>query len=691
MTTDTPSGRIRIAQRVLGIAACALAAMFVLALARRPISSVDLGYHLAYGEVFWQTGRIVDDDTFIAPPIAAEAFGPDAELPPGARFDEDGHYRFPNANWLTQVILAGLYRAGGFGALNAALLALVAAILAAQAAIVHRLKVPWVALGPIWLVLGWVGHERFLLRPELFAFACLTWQTALLCGRTTWPRVAAFAAIQVLAVNLHSYWLLGAGVALAFAADAALRAAWARWVRKARPLPAELRRRLVLLGVLAAAMVPAAAIHPAGPSNAVFPFRTLDYLRAHDIAGQSDLGAKAELHPWETVGEFAAPFAPAAWDLPSTWVLAALLIAAVPAAAGLLAHRRWAEAAVLAAMSLAALSMRRNMILPALLAAPLIALAVALTAAAWRRRSRSAHALVAEGLVVAALAAVLAAGGIVAVMTNRFYLGQRRPLHFGGGASRLVLPLGPAAFLDANLPAPAPAYADQTISSSVLFFADRVTGVPALTNTWATPPARMERLFQLGAGQLPLSTLDDWGLDAVVLQGRPINQALIRGLLADDGWALVHVETWFCVFARRTEANAAMIARHEITRGSFDAGAFITACRRADPVEPMALRAGAGLLQVLGWHEGAVDLWDACLADPYVAKHFQEAWLNRGVCLAVRAGNRLRAGDRGGLDDLRAAESSFQRALAIRPDYEPAQKNLLQVRRDIQTVVSALR
>ncbi len=691
MTTDAPTRRGRIAQRALGIAACALAAMFVLALARRPTTSVDLGYHLAYGEVFWQTGRIVDDDTFIAPPVTPDAFGQDAELPPGAWFDDDGRYRFPNANWLTQVILAGLYRLGGFTAMNLTMLALVALIMAGQAAIVHRLKIPRVALAPIWLALGVVGQERFLLRPELFAFACLTWQVWLLCGRISWPRVAAFTAVQLLAVNLHSYWLLGAGVAVAFAADAAARAAWAWWIAAARPLSAGLRGRLVCLAVLAAAMVPAAMVHPSGPSNAVFPFRTLGHLQAHDITGHPYHTGAPDADPWESINEFSDSFDPH-WHGPTTWALAALLIGAAVAAALLLAHRRWAEAALLAAFALAGVSMRRNIIIPAILAGPLIALAVALTVAWWRRRAWPDRPVVVSGLVVTILTGVLACAGLVGVVTNRFYLAQRRPMHFGGGGSRLVLPLGPAAFLDASLPAAKPVYVNYGLSSSVLFFADRVTGVPMLTNTWSAPQRRMAEVLELGKGDLPLATLDAWGLDVAVLESiRQINRNLIARLEASDDWALVYLETSVCIFARRTEANAAIIARHEITPETFDVRGFIAACRQAGPVEPLALQIGASTLQVLGWYDPAVAVWDACLLDPYAAGHFAKAWLNRGTCLARRGRLRRQADPAAALADFRAAEQSFRRALEIRPNWGSARLNLGRVRQDIQGIARRLR
>ncbi|MHC4985853.1 MAG: hypothetical protein ACYTFO_06830, partial [Planctomycetota bacterium] len=88
------------------------AGLLILALAYRPITSLDLGYHLAYGETFLQTGQIVQDDRFISPALTStdtEKW----ELLPQSGFDEEGRYHFLNANWLSQVILALLWRLGG--------------------------------------------------------------------------------------------------------------------------------------------------------------------------------------------------------------------------------------------------------------------------------------------------------------------------------------------------------------------------------------------------------------------------------------------------------------------------------------------------------------------------------------------------------------------------------------------------
>jgi len=672
-------------RRVLAVGACVIAATYVGVLARRPIISVDLGYHLAYGRVFLDRGIVVGDDSFIQPPIT-KADAPDGELPPGAHFDETGRYRFVNANWGTQVILAWLWNHGGWTAMNLTLAALIGLIAAGQAAVLHRLQVPLAWLAPVWLAFAVVGEERFQLRPELFAFACLTWQLWLLCGRITWPRVVAAGAIQLVAVNLHSYWLLGAFVVSAFAADAAVRAAWGRWIKRAAPVRGDLRRMGRLL-VCAAAMVPAAMAHPAGPANAVFPFRTLRYLRTHQIPSRtheevSRQWRAGELHPWQTIGEFHHPFVGGGWQRRSTWGLAALLVLAAAGVVILSVRRCWALAGILAAMSLAALSMRRNMIIPAILAGPLIAAAAHSALTAWGVAGRPSR----LGPIAAAACQIvlIALGGwwIFEVVTNRHYVAGRRALHFGGGASRLVLPLDTCRWLDAQLPRAEPAFVDQNPSSSVVFYATKISGAPVLTNTWATPPGRNSEVFDLGGGRLPISTLYDWHLDLAVIQGWKINQTLIRRLLASDDWALVHLETWFITFARRTDAHAALIDAHEITFDSFDTTAFIEACRRADPIAALALKAGAGALQVMGWYDQAPEVWRACLDDPD-GRGFPEAWLSLGEILGESGRTRLRYADRSGYDDLLEAKRSFERALEIKPDYEKARTNLRTVNNDL--------
>src|ERR1017187_3901837 len=92
---DTPAAvpTSRVLPTVASVVAIASAFAFAMSLAVRPLASVDLGYHLAYGEEFWRHGRIVDDDSFIHPQATAETTKA-GDLPPGCHFDSQGRLHF---------------------------------------------------------------------------------------------------------------------------------------------------------------------------------------------------------------------------------------------------------------------------------------------------------------------------------------------------------------------------------------------------------------------------------------------------------------------------------------------------------------------------------------------------------------------------------------------------------------------
>ena len=713
---EAPAARARRPRwlRGLAAAACVVAGALGLALAVRPIDAVDLGYHLAYGQRTLDTGRIVSDDSFIHPPVTPAGVA-EKDMPPGAHFDAQGRYHFPNANWLTQVVLAALWRLGGWGAMNATLIVLVGVIMAFQAATLMRLGAWPLWLAGVWLTTGVIAQDRYLLRPELFAFACLAVQLWLLAGPVgdpqrdlsrceplTWPRIAAFIVVQVLAVNVHSYWLLGVALIGAFWADAALRAGWT-WLLARTPLADDTRRRLIRLSVGLAAMLPAAMLHPEGPANAVFPFKTLSYLKQFDVAGMTrqqlaEQWQEGTMHPWATIGEFSRPFTRGQWAVRSTKVLAGVMAAAAAAMVVLLGRRRWGEALLLAGLTAGSLSMRRNIVILPILGGPLIAAALA---GAWRARWRGEE--VAPPLLLARVIVAVRPGGrwnvllpaagavlalfagawwLMGVATNRFYDSERRLAYLGLGPSRLVLPLGVCQWLDERLPGEQPVFTDQPSSSSVVFFSEKVTGVPILTNTWATPSDRFRAIIELGAGTRGPELLDEWGLDVAVLRVWPSTAGLACRLAGSDQWVLAHAQTSCLVFVRRSAATPAMLAQ-EITEPTFDASAFIADCRRQHPVAALALKDGAVTFHHLGWFYAAEPLWRACLASP-PGDRFHEAWLNLGTCLARTAVRQLAAGEPGGIERLREARGCFARALAIKADYEKAQRNLQQADGDLE-------
>lgn len=680
-------GRWDKACRAAAVAAAVAAGAMCLSLSVRPLVNADLGFHLAFGDRFWDRGEIVTDDYLIYPPSTAAAAVP-GDLPPGCYYDNQGRFRFVRCNWLFQVLLAGVHRAGGWNALNALRIAVIAVILALQAGILRRLGV---SLG--WLGLAWAGtavcsYERFMMRPELLGYACVMAHLWLLCGPITWRRVAAAAIVQVLAANLHGYWLLDAGIVGALASEASLRAAWAKW-RTGQPVPPDLRKRWTRLAACLGLVLAAPLVSPGGWRTWVFPFQVVAMLRKYHIAGASaaplhDPLAFQSLHPWAFIEELYGPF-----TLMNTWATYAfivLLAAGAIAVALLLWRRRWALAAVACGFLGAALSMRRNIAPAAMVVWPLIVTAAGLALARSRPPATGASAKPAGGPGLARLAALvlLAAAclaGVFYVATNRFYVDERREWRFGWGASALFMPLGPCRWIDTNVARPQPAFADFNSSSNTIYLARKITALPCLTNTWSMPYSRMSEVLALEAGREDPRLLDRWGLDLVVLKAWPQTAALARELAESPQWALVYFETWYMVFLRRTAENAPVIAANEITRAQFDVERYIASSAKADPVPAMALKAAGNALQLLGWYEHAEKVWRACIAQ---RDDLQEAWLNLGVCLARRA-EGLRASGSGGWGPLLIeARDCFRRALAIKKDYSEARQNLQLVEQSLQ-------
>jgi hypothetical protein len=331
--------------------------------------------------------------------------------------------------------------------------------------------------------------------------------------------------------------------------------------------------------------------------------------------------------------------------------------------------------------------MRRNIAPAGMLLWPIIAFAAATVLDAVRRRRRGEDgrplwpgtALAAQSLI-----AVVAAGLVVSVVTNHFYTSERREWRFAGGLSRLSLPVEPAEWLDAHVARPQAVFADYNISSGVLYFTRMAESVPLVTNTWAYPPGRMERVLMLSAGKLPPDpTLRDWGMDLVVTQFYPQQEPFIRGMMDSPDWALVHVQTWYLVFARRTPDNAALIAGNEVRESTLDLDRYVAACRQADPVPAFGLKIGAGTLQSLGWYYKAEQVWRQCLAE-WPSLH--EGWLNLGVCLAEQGRQRLQQGNGQALEQFRQARQCFQRALELDGGYEPARRNLQEAEETIRRI-----
>lgn len=164
----------------MGLAALFASALFVCAISWFQLGSIDLGYHIAYGRHFLDTGKIVEVDPFIYPEVARP---------------------FVNANWGSQVLIAFAERvagATGLIALRSLLLLFIFGCIAQTIRIETK--------GPHWIAWAWMlaaiaGYERFTLRPELFSYALMMAQLVILSrglrGRQDWIKLGLLQALWV--------------------------------------------------------------------------------------------------------------------------------------------------------------------------------------------------------------------------------------------------------------------------------------------------------------------------------------------------------------------------------------------------------------------------------------------------------------------------------------------------------------
>ena len=699
--------------RAVGIAATAAAMALAVALSVRPIASYDVGYHLAYGEHFLEAGEIVQTNRFVYTRLDPGILADPANLGPGCRYDPaTGTYRFVNANWLSQVIMAWVHKAGGMTGLGILQAGLIAAIFLTVIATMRRMGVPWHWVAPAVVLAALAGYERFNIRPEVFGYLILMIQWYLLVGssvaassaaassaaassvavpaaaKRTKRRMVGVIALQILAVNLHSYFILGVALVGAIFADALLRWLWARFVK--REDAAGLMPRLKWFGIALSGVILACLVNPWFVRGAIMPVQTLLFLARNNISG----GAYASSggHPWAEIGEFFTPFAE---GVRQTRVITAYyVVLCVTGLAGLVGvlRRRWGWVLVLAGMTVVSTRMRRNIAPAAMIIVPM---SVIILTDGWNalrerlRRNISASLFVGRAAVAVAVITLAAAGWwTVSVMTNRFYFSERRGWRFGWGVSDIMVPLESADWINANRPA-GRVFCDYGSSSNLMYFIQPGYEVPVLTNTWAYPPYVMRWVFECTGGRRDFAQIaDEYDIGVVVLRLADDTAPLIKTLTASPDWAVVNAGVCDVVFLRRSGANEELAKNRAIAQKDFDAAGHIKRISRTDPLPAFALHNTASLLYRMGWGKHAITVWRKCIE---LEPDYYEAVGNLGMCLALRGTGRMilmqayqRSGRtdqadsarREGLADWAEAERLFKDALKINPDYEDAHRNL---------------
>ena len=685
-TAREASRRVRLAV-FLAVGASLLCTV---ALGTRTLTSLDLGYHLAYGEQALTTGGLVDHNPYLYTLPAQDVAPTDRPAPgPGSWYDAAGRYRFPNANWLSQLAMAAVFGwAGivGLCALGSLLVALVGCLVLRGS---RRLGLPWTESALTLLWIGLVAYSRFNLRPELFGYLAFAALLALLgplvleprrAADLRWPHVVAIASLQLGFANLHSYWPLGLAIAgsvafeclvqsLAIRSDATTRQTARAWQR------ARTRSALLVFAMLAVCFA-----NPWTWRLVALPLETLAYLREHQIGGTP--GA----HPWSHILEFRRTLQPGSpLRLSDLAILGMVALSGLGAFAALL-RRRWALVLVLIGMLAVALSMRRNVAAAALATIPLglaalepyrVRIVERLRLSERVRPTQRGGRLARDRAIIACASGVtvIAAVFTYSIVTHRFYLAEGHPMRFGSGLSRAYLPIGAAEWLDEHRPG-ARVWCDMVSSSTLHYFTLPHREVPILSNTWAYPPAILTENRTFRTLRRPVERLvTDYAADVVVLDHEGSTR-LYRALAKHSSWELVHLEGRNALFVRQSARDSddpAARVRDAPLASISDTAAYVTRQRAIDPaVETALLRPGVALLHA-GLGALAVETFEAVLRE---RPDRPEAWHYLGLAFLVRAA-------RGGstLADLDAAQNAFERALDLDPGNEVALENLERLER----------
>ncbi len=664
----TPADSIRPPDR-LGILACLFAGALVLMLGWFRLSSLDIGYHLGYGRHFLQTGEIVGavPDPFLLPETARP---------------------FVNANWGSQVIMALIEGACGAAGLVALRLGLIVVTFGFIGAVVLGQTQSRLAVAGAWLLAAVAGYERFSMRPELFSYAIMSAQLFLLVrGINSRQAALLLVMLQALWVNLHGYFLVGLMMTGAFCAEAL--------VRVVRPTGNGLSERLRAAGrpkLLAAALAlqcAACLVNPRHVQGALFPLRTLEFLRAGAVMGgtMGDTSASA----WSEITEFQSPFGFEGQIGSSRTIFAykALLGVALVGGAAMLLRGRIAMALILALFFAMSLQMRRNIAQFAFVGAPLCALA--LTSVIPRDRIRAGVVRTAKFLGTLAIAAA-ASLWMIQLADGRFYFAERRMnREFGFGYGDHSFPIAAMGWLAGQEDLRPNLFVDYFSSSNTIPRLPERFKLFVDTNTFACDEAGLRSAFDVVQGKIDHNAFfDQHEVNVVMLHCGANTQALIQKLVKDDGaWALVYADPQMVIFVRRIMPHVKVIIEHQPSESGLPVQAWIESQSGPAATRALNLYGMANTPLFLGWNRAAAALLEEAVK---LAPDLHDAWINLGMCHA-HAGNALMR--RGGgatsmaerdrllesaVGEFETAADCFERALTLDPGNEIATANLHRVR-----------
>ena len=676
-----------------GVVACVAAAVVVSALSWFKLSSLDIGYHLAYGRHLLDTGHIVDRDPFLYPETAVP---------------------FINANWGSQVIMALAERAAGPHGLFALRVLLVAVIFACTGFIARshagtggsadsvspageprRSAALWLAW--TWLLAAMAGYERFSMRPELFSYAVMAAMLLrLVRGVQTWRAIMVLGLLQLLWVNLHSYFLVGLMLTIAFLTGEAFK--WLLSDRHGgrpprRGGPSEAReepggpmrlpaRRVRWLALALAVQIVVSLINPWHVRGAVFPLRTLQFLHGAEVMGGA--AGESAKSAWAEISEFQSPFS-FHGQIGSERTIHAYYVLLVVAVLGVVAlARRRQFGSLLAVLILLAMStqMRRNIAQFAFAATPLAcgAMAAAMPLGRLDRTLRR------HGRLLLALATIaLSAWWVYDIVVGRFYYVERRiTREFGTGYSERTFPRAAVQWLAAHGELKPDLFVDYFSSSNTLPWLPSRFKLFVDTNTFACADETLRTAFNLGRGEIDHGEFfRKWGINIVLLHGGPDTQLLVRKMMTDDGeWALAYFDPHAVIFVRRIPEHLPVIPSAPLSASSLDAKSWVASLTGSSYTKALTLGTMVNVPMSLGWSEPAATLMEEAVR---LAPDYFEAWNYFGVCHGNLGNSAARARDYAGAErHWLEAIRCWNRVLALSPGHAESTRYLEATRQRLE-------
>ena len=635
--------------RLVHLLALLSSAILILALCWFKIANLDLGYHLAYGNHLLETGDIV-------------GFEPDPFL------RGETAIPFVNLNWGSQFIFALVERVGGVAGLFTLRLLLVGMALSAGALIVWRHSRSMALVAASMLLVAMTAYERFSLRPELFSYALLAWMLWRLDGGLHRRRdVVVLILMQLLLVNLHSYFLLGVALTLAFAVGRSLNRAW--------PTPGEATPKqntasMVKLYWLAMMLqIAICFVHPWHVHAVALPFQTVRYLSETGAMGATGDTARSS---WAAISEFQSPFSFWGESINAVTISAYLLLLVLAGVACvlMLLRRQWARALVTVGIALVSFQMRRNIAPFAFLVGPLAVLALAQLATTWTvRRKALANRMLSILTVTTALALLVsvASGGL-------YYFERRTTRKWGTGYSDLTFSAAAVGWLRAHSTVRPELYVDYFASSNALIDLPKQYSLFVDTNTFAYSDATLRQTQEIEQGRADANAFfDQHDVNVVLLRAGSNTQVLIRNMMRDrTNWALAYVDRAHVIFLRRgVQAHAEILVNEKApTLDAAWARRQIAETTGPDYERALTLTTIANVPLSLGVDRAALPLIEEALR---LVPGYAEAWRFTGVVHGNLGNAAARERDYdGAAKHWRLAIDAFERAVVLDPSDDDA-------------------